>query len=615
MIFARLCGLTACCVLLMLNIPAFAQTAETVLNGNRLAVGAGGASGTLLISYTYKGQGLTGTVQTQIDAQSGAYVTKSNLGIISLGAGFDGQAPWMRDISGANTKQGGGDRVKLAINEAYRNANLWWRRDFGRAHVEYVARETVDGSVLDHLAVTPKDGVRFDAWFDANTHLLARIAERQMFFDTRTIYEGYQKRAGKMVATKLIIDGGTGEANYATMLLKAISRQAVRPLSEYACPQQEPLGVTFPGNRSSVTIEFRLLNNHIYVDALVNGKGPYTFIVDTGGHTILSTRVVSEAGLKVAGETPSAGAGEAISTSGYARVKEIALGPIKMADQTAIVLDIYDPAVEGIRVDGMVGFELIRRLAMQIDYAKSRLTFTRFADFHASSAGKAIPFKFYDHLPQVAGEIGDIPALFNIDTGSRNELDLTGPFVAKNKLYARFPNATTAMTGWGVGGPSMSDVVRLPSLMLGPIAVQSPVAGLSRAKSGSFSDSNYDGNIGSGFLKRFVTSFDYSRQLMYLKPIVPGPPDAGTFDRSGMWMNAGDRGYIVVFVSPGGAADAAGIQKGDIVTAIEGRPAISAQLSDARELLRTTPQGSMVTLETLHNGETRTIKLVLQNRL
>jgi S1-C subfamily serine protease len=80
-------------------------------------------------------------------------------------------------------------------------------------------------------------------------------------------------------------------------------------------------------------------------------------------------------------------------------------------------------------------------------------------------------------------------------------------------------------------------------------------------------------------------------------------------------MNAGDRGYIVVFVSPGGAADAAGIQKGDIVTAIEGRPAISAQLSDARELLRTTPQGSMVTLETLHNGETRTIKLVLQNRL
>ena len=35
---------------------------------------------------------------------------------------------WMRDTSGANTPQEGGDRVAVAVNEAYRFANLWWRR-------------------------------------------------------------------------------------------------------------------------------------------------------------------------------------------------------------------------------------------------------------------------------------------------------------------------------------------------------------------------------------------------------------------------------------------------------------------------------------------------------
>lgn len=595
--------------------PAAADVVDDVLASYSVSVGGAYPSAAIERQYIYTGQGLSGTVIVRFDTRTGAYKIRSDLGAIVVGSGYDGTTPWMRDISGAYTRQEGGDRVRLAVNEAYRHANLWWRTDRGGAKIAYLGRETIGAETFERLAVTPRGGTRFEAWFNVRSGLLTQVAERQLFFDTRTFYQDYKRRGGFLIPTKLIVDGGTGEASYATMALKEVSRKRAAPLSDYAAPSAAPTGVTIDGDVRSVTLPFRLLNNHIYIEASVEGRGPYTFIVDTGGHTILSSRIVMEAGLSPAGAAPSSGAGAATITSGYAKVREIAFGPIRMHDQTAITMDIYDPAVEGIRVDGMIGFELLRRLAVEIDYGRSRLTFTRFKDFDAAAAGVAVPFTFYDHLPQVRGRIDGIPALFDIDTGSRNEVDITSPFVTANKLETRFPGSIKAMTGWGVGGPSMSQVVRVPTLALGPIVIHDPVIGLSRATAGSFSDSNFGGNVGSGLLKRFVTSFDYSKQVMYLKSIEPTPLDAGTFDRSGMWLNAGTDHFIVAYISPGGAAEAAGIKKDNVVTAIDGRPAVAAELSDVRTIFRTKTHGARVLITVVRDGRSEIIPLTLRDRL
>ena len=52
----------------------------------------------------------------------------------------------------------------------------------------------VDGHTLDQLTVTPKLGKPFGAFFDADTHLLARITEDRQFFHTRTLYAAYRRR-------------------------------------------------------------------------------------------------------------------------------------------------------------------------------------------------------------------------------------------------------------------------------------------------------------------------------------------------------------------------------------------------------------------------------------
>lgn len=87
----------------------------------------------------------------------------------------------------------------------------------------------------------------------------------------------------------------------------------------------------------------------------MNGKGPYTFVVDTEGHTLLSPRVVQEVGLVPVGKSESSGAGEKTKTSGYVRYREIAIGKARLRDPVGLTLQIYDPSIEGIPVDGMIG--------------------------------------------------------------------------------------------------------------------------------------------------------------------------------------------------------------------------------------------------------------------
>jgi hypothetical protein len=597
------------------NAQPVAQTADAVLAANHAAVGDAPATGGAEFDYAYLGSGLSGTRTDIADLANGAFLTAMQAGEIGEAHGYDGKTPWMRDVSGANTAQQGGDRISLAINTAYRFANLWWRPGHAGATVAYAGRETADGKTLDHLVVTPKGGKRFDAWFDADSHLLVRIAEDQLFFHTKTFYSDYRTENGVKLAHAMTIDNGTGEAGQEHLKLTGFKVAAARPLSAYARPTAPPTGVTIDGGARSVTVPFRLLNNHIYVQATVNGKGPYTFIVDTGGHTLLSHRVITEAGLKAVGSSVSSGAGEGSSTIGFAHFDEIAIGGVRIHDQVGFATEIYDPAIEGITVDGMVGFELVRRMVTEVDYGRQTLTFTDPARFDPKGAGTAIPFLFYDHLPNVTGFVDDLPARFDIDTGSRSEVDLTGPFVAAKQLRTRFSKGVSAVTGWGVGGPSRSYTVRLPSLTLGGVKVDGPTAGLSEDKGGSMSDGNFEGNIGSGFLKRFVVTFDYARQVMYLKRLVPPPADAGRFDRSGMWINAKPDGYVVTDVSAGGPAAQAGIAVGDLIVTLDGAPTRPGGLSDARILLRAQPAGTKVQVRLKRGADTRTTTLVLRDQI
>jgi C-terminal processing protease CtpA/Prc len=97
---------------------------------------------------------------------------------------------------------------------------------------------------------------------------------------------------------------------------------------------------------------------------------------------------------------------------------------------------------------------------------------------------------------------------------------------------------------------------------------------------------------------------------MYLKPIAGAVDDLDTFDRSGMWVNASADGLKVIDVTKGGPAEAAGLHKDDVITAVDGKPAGTLFLPDLRKHLRTDAPGTVVTLAIKGKGN---VKLTLRD--
>ncbi len=570
---------------------------EGLLEAHRDAMHAtAGQSGTLVVSYRYSGQGLEGTTTSIIDRASGRFVNSSDIGPIKDQDGYDGDRAWMRDVAGGYLPQDSPARRALAINDAYRNANLWWRPDHAGARVESIG--------CGGLRITPRGGVAFEAWFDPQSHLLSRTREMRTFGSLiETRFSDYGERAGVVAPARVERITGDAPATLETMQLARLDLEPARAADAYSMPESHQRW-SLPAS-GEVTVPFRLLNNHVIVDVRIDGKGPFPFMVDTGGHNIITPDTLASLRIGQAGETVSGGGGEKTATNGYADVGELAMAGAIVHDQTVIALEFSPIAVEGLVLGGMLGVEFLDHFVVRFDYGAGKMTVIDPARFDAraqAAAGESVPFTFYEHVPQVAGTFDGRAARFNIDNGSRSDVTLTRPYVDRKNLRAAYPDGRVMTEGWGVGGATRPYVTRAGALTLGPVQVPAPVAGLSESRRGAFSDGYYDGNVGSGLLKRFVVTFDYPRQVMYLKPVEKPDADVGQLDRTGMWLNLAAEGFQVMEVVAGGPAASAGVRAGDLVVAVGAKRFGDTSLSDIRRTLKLLPTGKPVAVELVRDG-------------
>ncbi|HEY3796945.1 MAG TPA: aspartyl protease family protein [Caulobacteraceae bacterium] len=594
-----------------------ASPADQILAANRFVTGgdAWARHGSVTLTYDFAGAGLTGVVGTHYDIGQPGFVDSQDLGGQKGANGFDGHTVWLQEASGMVTPQGGGDTAQLAVTEAYLDQNLWWRPDRGGAQITLLPSQTDGTGTYDVLHVAPAGGKPFDAWFDAKSHLLNRTIVPQGAQTITTFFSDYQPTDGAQIAHKQIVDPGQGEQYRQNQTLKSAVFAGAQPASVFGPPPWQPNDQSFADGSGSTTVPFQLLNNHIYTQVKVNGKGPFLFIFDTGGDDILTPDTAKALGVASQGALPGAGAGDNVVDTGLANGVEFQVGGLTIKNQGIAVLPFESAAAEGFAEQGMIGFNVFRRFVTVIDYGKHTLTFMEPSKFDPKDAGVAIPFKFYQHLAQVEGTFEGIPGKFDIDTGSRVELTLTKPFVDAQGLMATHPKGVATVDGWGVGGPSRSYVTRGKSLTLGAVRVDDVVTGFGTDSRGAFVDPSYQGNVGTKLLKRFVVTIDAARQVMYLKPLPAPIDDASTFDRSGFWINAAPDGFKVVDVTASGAAASAGVKVGDEITAIDGVDAKTITVSDIRRRFRVTPVGTVVKLTVLSAGQSREVDLTLKDQI
>jgi hypothetical protein len=580
-----------------------ASSPASLLDANRRAMGPQPTTGTAVARYSYAGQGLKGWTSTKFDLATGSFVDEARTPPIADLNGFDGRSAWYRDLSGAFVPQGASGSRQLAISEAYINAQAWWKKDRGGAQIELSGCNT--------LKVKPVGGNSFEASFDAATNLLRSIRQTQTFgVSTETRFSDYRRRGGLLVPTRIEVVTGDDPSTLETRRLSSLKLGSSLAGRKYSMPQVRPADWSLPPS-GKVEVPFRLLNNHVIVDAKVDGKGPFPFLLDTGGHDIVTPATLKSLDLISRGETPSGGGGEGMATNGYAHVDRIDVGGAALSNQTVVTLDFSPLSVEGIQLGGMIGLEFMERFVVRIDYGRRTLTIMdrkTFGKAERRASGTPIRFAFYGHMPQVGGTFDGRPARFNIDTGSRADVTMTTPFVERQGLRAAY-SGIVAVEGWGVGGPTRAYLARAHSMKLGPVEVKGPISGLSTARRGALSDINYDGNVGSGALKRFVATFDYRERTMYLKPASHLDEDTGQFDRSGMWVNLASGGLKVMDVANGSPAAEAGLKAGDLITSIAGQPAMQRSLSEVRSSLKTATVGRPLVIDYLRDGHPATTRL------
>lgn len=555
--------------------------------------------------------GLTGTVESWEDMTSGRGLSRYTLGPYSGADGFDGKIHWSQDPSGQVRREEGDDEVLGGANEAYRRCLGYWYPDRWPAERTYEGKKEEDGRQFEVVAITPKGGRPFQIWVDAESGLIDHMVEEAAVETQTTYLSDYRDVNGLTLPFK--VRGSNGETKYDQLVtVESFEFNVALAADLFAMPGPPPADYHFAEGRSSTAVPFHLINNHIYLDVRLNGKGPYRLLFDSGGANVLTPTLAGELGLEPEGALQGRGVGEKSEDVGLVEVESLSVGDVTLSDQMFAVFPLEPfSEVEGVPQYGLIGYEVFKRFVVRLDYEKSRVTLSEPATFEYAGSGKTVPFKFNAHIPQVEGSIDGVDGKFDLDTGSRASLTLLAPFVEKNGLEPGSGAVVKAVTGWGVGGPARGRVIRMKSLRLGPIEVKDVVTDLSLQTKGAFTDPYVAGNVGAGVLKRFNLVFDYGRQTIVFERNA-NADDRDIYDRSGMWLNVKEAAFEVMDVTPGGAAEAAGLRAGDRILAVDGKSAAEVGLVALRDRFRSEAAGTEIELRVQSDRVGRLVTLKLK---
>lgn len=136
------------------------------------------------------------------------------------------------------------------------------------------------------------------------------------------------------------------------------------------------------GGKETVTIPFELINNRPFVKVMINGKGPFRFVVDTGASmSVLSDKTANLLGVK---PVAKGGNARAIGGSGtfpilYGLLDSVSIGDTKIDTVPIYIRTVFSTAdsPEMERSDGYLGLSVLSNYAVTIDYRTRQMLLDR----------------------------------------------------------------------------------------------------------------------------------------------------------------------------------------------------------------------------------------------
>jgi predicted aspartyl protease len=236
-----------------------------------------------------------------------------------------------------------------------------------------------------------------------------------------------------------------------------------------------------------VRVPFEVVDGRIYVQARVNGRGPFRFAVDTGasGLARADASLVGALGLGVQGQATTSDGVQAASVD-TTHVDSLELGGVTRRDLDVITRDYSSRKSPEAAFAGILAREFFADGLLVIDYPRKTLSFGRTRAL-SPAADNVLT---YERAFRVPVSIGALQTEGNLDTGANVS------FVLPRSLYGQVAAGPLERAGSGqltngnietqratihgpfrIGGARLSDVEvrvadRFPELLVGAHALE-----------------------------------------------------------------------------------------------------------------------------------------------
>jgi hypothetical protein len=443
--------------------------------------------------------GVRGTGELLVDRATGRFVRRLDAGPASEREGWDGERAWRADASGMARVEGNLDQ-RDAI------------RAFADALVHLPAGARVVRAADGTEQVRVRDLARgIDVVRDPISGLVTAIVRYPGATRDRTVFADQRTVDGLVVPfalTDVSIDG-VWHADVVGLTTPA----HVAP-SAFA-PPPAPRDTALHGTTSvALDPSFDLP----VLRVRVNGGPPLRFLLDTGGQNVITPAAAARCGMQPVGAGTVDGTGPGIAPIQFATARTEQIGGALFRDQPFVVLDLG----AALPVDGIVGYEVLARVAARLDLTRHRLDLAPSAAAFGA-AGVREPFVFDEREPQVEGALDGIPGTEAVDTGNDNYVEVDTPFVRAHDLLRRYHAIPDRGGVVGVGGAIDEFIARARALRIGNLVVPDVAIGLTTSRRGEETDPSVAMQIGDPVWRRFVVIFDYPNQLIRLVPAGNGP--------------------------------------------------------------------------------------------
>lgn len=414
---------------------------------------------------------------------------------------------------------------------------------------------------------------------------------------------------------------------------------AILPLTEKINAQQtDPDSSSFSIQgraHKPVRIPFELINNLILIDVSINGSAPLKLILDTGVGNVLitslpigeelfleSTRTVSLSGL---------GEGEPVEAF-YTTGNKLNLSRVEGSNVDVLFLkeDIFRISLYmGTYVHGIIGYELFKNFAVEINYLEKELLLydpdafeSKFRKLPKHRKWFKFPISVVDRKPYLNVEYKHkpgapyIPVRLLIDSGSSNSFSLYS--MTHEKIQTPKANLQTLL-GMGLSGKVHGKLGRVQKMKIGnAFELKKPIVAFpdSQSVQRTFNLGNRNGSLGGGVLRRFKIIFHYRDGYI----LVRKNKNFGKnfyYNISGIEVNTPLPNiplYVVSEVRKNSLAAKKGIQKGDIIQYINGKATGGMDLNEVLTHIQKS-QGVKINLGVKRDSTYKEIRLELKNKL